>query len=129
MEEVMLLGKLEERTCGVREVITLLGGRPSRVLQMLAKLELEGLVESRLERGKRGRPKKVYCLTELGRKFLQSYRDCERFRLRTSPEGATRVIRQTREVERLIRAGRSPYQMLWELDEIVRAVKNSAEAG
>jgi DNA-binding PadR family transcriptional regulator len=129
MEEVLLLGKLGERACGTREVISLVGGRASRVLRVLAKLELEGLVESGLERGNLGRPRKVYRLTELGRKFLQAYQNCERFRLRTSPEGVARVIGQTREVERLVRAGRSPYQMLWELDEVVRAVRNSAEAG
>jgi DNA-binding PadR family transcriptional regulator len=74
MEEVLLLGKLGERACGTREVISLVGGKPSRVLRMLAKLELEGLVESGLERGNRGRPRKVYRLTELGRKFLQAVR-------------------------------------------------------
>jgi DNA-binding PadR family transcriptional regulator len=129
MQELTLLSILEEKACGTREIIALLGWRPSRILKMLEKLKLEGLIESELEHGARGRPKKVYRLTELGRKYLQVRRDAERFRLRTGVRGIARTIKQTKETEILVCKKKSPYQMLWELDEVVRTIRNSAKAG
>ena len=76
----------------------------------------------------RGRPRKLIRLTELGRKFLAAFRETDRLRLRTGLSDVSRAVRQARDVEELVKSGRSPYQMLWEIDEIVRAVRDSAKA-
>ena len=129
MDEAVLMEKVSERAHGVRDLIAATGWKPSRVLDMLEKLEREGLVQCEQEAPHgRGRPRKLIRLTELGRKFLASFRDCNRLRLRTGPSDVSRAVRQARDVEELVKSGRSPYQMLWEIDEIVRAVRDSAKA-
>ncbi len=129
MDEAVLLKQITVRRRGIRELIAAVGWKPLRVLDMLKKLEEDGLVKfESAPSGSRGRPKKIVSLTPLGRRFLDAFQECERLRLRTNPNDVRRAVLQTKDTERLIAAGRSPYQMLWELDEIVRAVRNSAKA-
>ncbi|MEM3518974.1 MAG: hypothetical protein QW179_04245 [Candidatus Hadarchaeales archaeon] len=129
MDDVVLMEKISERERGIRELIGATGWKPARVLVKLSKLEREGLVESKLEAPHGpGRPRRIVRLTKLGEKYLATFRECERLRLRTSLFDVKKAVRQAKEVEALVRSGRSAYQMLWELDEIVRAVRNSAKA-
>lgn len=129
MEEAILLEQIAAKRCGVRELIAIVHWKPVRVLKMLEKLEREGLVEFELvpSRG-RGRPKKTAHITTLGRRFIDVFRECERLRLKTNMNDVRRAVQQAKDTERLISAGRSPYQILWELDEIARTVRHSAKA-
>lgn len=128
MEDAILLAQVAARSCGIRELIAVTGWKPARVLNTLKKLEQEGFVEFEAGlHGGRGRPKKIACLTPLGRRFLNTFGECERLRLKTNLNDVRRAVQQTEDTERLIAAGRSPYQILWELDEVVRAVRHSAK--
>lgn len=128
MEEAVLLKQVAARCYGIRELIAATGWKPTRVLNMLRKLAQEGLVEFEPgPSGNRGRPKKIVRLTILGQRFLNAFRECDRLRLKTNLNDVRRAVQQTKDIERLIAAGRSPYQMFWELDEIARAVRNSAK--
>ncbi|MEW6592209.1 MAG: hypothetical protein AB1305_00750 [Candidatus Hadarchaeota archaeon] len=129
MDEIIIMKKMREKVLGVREIISVTGWKPSRVIELLRKLEREGLVEFKRDAPSgRGRPKKTTHLTALGQRYLTKFGESERLRLRTAPSDVKRAVMQARDVERLVKSGRSTYQMLWELDEIVRTVRDSAKA-
>jgi len=128
MEEKILLECIAAKPQGIRELIGATGWKSTRCINMLRKFEQEGLIEFEIlsARG-RGRPKKVARLTALGQEALSTLRSFERLCIKTNLNDARRAVLQARDTKRLVAAGRSPYQMLWELDEIVRAVRNSAK--
>lgn len=103
--------------------------KPSKVSWLLRKLEEEGFIEfPKGSSPRRGRPKKVPVVTSLGRIFVEAFRACDKWRVRSTMEDVRSSIRRARQTERLVALGRRPYEMFWELNEIARNVRDSAEA-
>jgi len=128
-ERARVLGLVASASCGVRDVIRLLGWKASRVVSLLARMENEGLVEMRREVSSgRGRPKKTIVPTGLGLEFLEAYRRVEAKPLRGRKTDLERAKRDALYVERLVASGHSAFGLFMELNTIVRSISESEEA-
>jgi DNA-binding MarR family transcriptional regulator len=119
---------------GVREVARELRWAPSRVVNLLKKMEDEGLivwVEDKNTyssmRARRGRPKKIMACTPLGLDFLKTYEKLKVKALRARKEDLEHAARDAQYTERLVTAGHSPFQLFMELNNIANNIKISSE--
>lgn len=119
---------------GIREVIRELKWASSRIVDLLRKMEDEGLVaqvESNSTqpsmRTRKGRPKKVMTCTLLGIEFLETYEKLKMKLLRARKEDLEHATRDAQYTERLVTAGHSPFQLFMELNNIANDIKISSE--
>jgi len=117
---------------GVREVAEELRWAPSRVVDLLRKMEDEGLVFELQNNGarssKRGRPKRIVACTSLGSKFLETYRRLKMQPLRARKEDLEHAVRDALYTERLVAEGHSPFKLFLELNRVASNIKVSSEA-
>lgn len=119
---------------GIREVIRELRWAPSRTVNLLKKMEDEGLIiwvennnmRSSM-RARRGRPKKIMTCTPLGIEFLETYKKLKMKPLRARKEDLEHAARDAQYTERLATAGHSPFQLFMELNNIANNIKISSE--
>jgi len=119
---------------GTREVIRTLRWAPSRTVNLLKKMEDEGLIISVEDdnmhssmRARRGRPKKIMTCTPLGIEFLKTYEKLRMKSLRARKEDLEHAVRDAHYTERLVKAGHSPFQLFMELNNIANNIKISSE--
>ena len=116
---------------GVREMTEELRWAPSHVINMLKKMEDEGLIievqSSSARSSKRGRPKKTMVCTPLGLDFLEAYRRLKTKPLRAGKEDLEHAVRDALYTKRLVTNGHSPFDLFMELNEIARNIKISSE--
>jgi DNA-binding PadR family transcriptional regulator len=119
---------------GIREVIRELRWSPSRIVNLLKKMEDEGLIiwvennNMRFSmRARRGRPKKIMACTPLGIEFLETYEKLKMKSLRSRKEDLEHAARDAQYTERLVIAGHSPFQLFMELNNIANNIKISSE--
>jgi len=119
---------------GIREVTRELRWAPSRIVNLLKKMEDEGLIiwvennnTHSSMRARRGRPKKIMTCTPLGIEFLETYEKLKMKSLRARKEDLEHAARDAHYTERLVTAGHSPFQLFMELNNIVNNIKISSE--
>ena len=119
---------------GTREVIRTLRWAPSRTVNLLKKMEDEGLIvcfEGKKKyssmRVRRGRPKKIMACTPLGLDFLETYEKLKIKALRARKEDLEHAVSDAHYTERLVIAGHSPFQLFMELNSIASNIKISSE--
>ncbi len=119
---------------GIREVTRELRWAPSRIVNLLRKMEDEGLILSvdnnsthSSMRARRGRPKKIMTCTPLGIEFLEAYGKLKMKPLRARKEDLEHAVRDAHYTERLITAGHSPFQLFMEVNTIAYNIKVSSE--
>lgn len=131
-ERAQILESVTPVERGIREVTEELRWAPSHVINLLRKMEDEGLImevrSNRARASKRGRPKKVMACTPLGVEFLETYRKLKIKPLRARKEDLEHAVRDALYTERLVRNGHSPFELFMELNSIARNIKISSEA-
>ncbi len=120
---------------GTRELIQALGWASSRTINLVRKMEDEGLIvgiESTdthpSKRARRGRPRKTVACTPLGIEFLESYKKLRMKPLRARKADLAHAARDAEYTARLAAAGHSPFQLFMELNDIASNIKISSEA-
>jgi len=131
-QRAQILEAISPASCGIREATEELRWAPSRVINLLRKMEGEGLiteVQSNSTRSsKRGRPKKIMACTPLGSEFLEIYRKLKMKPLRARKEDLEHAVKDALYTERLVTNGHSPFELFMELNSIARNIKISSEA-
>ncbi len=119
---------------GIREVIRELRWAPSRTVDLLRKMEDEGLIIQAKNNStqpsmpaRKGRPKKIMTCTRLGIEFLDTYRKLKMKLLRARKEDLEHATGDALYAERLVTAGHSPFQLFMELTDIANNIKISSE--
>ena len=133
-QRVQILETVLPAKRGIREVIKELGWAPSRIVNLLKKMEDEGLIiwienndAHPSMRARRGRPKKIMTCTPLGIEFLETYERLKMKALRARKEDLEHAVTDAHYTERLVTAGHSPFQLFMELNNIVNNIKISSE--
>ncbi len=128
-ERAQLLDAISSTRTGVKDLISVLNWRPSRVIALLQLMHQERLVDFQSAPSeKRGRPKKILFATPLGLEFLQVYRDLQTKPLRARREDLIHAAEDAQYVQRLLEYGHSPFRLFTELNTIVNNIKISSEA-
>lgn len=119
---------------GIREIIKQLRWAPSHIVNLLKKMEDEGLIAWLEKNNKdssthmhRGRPKKIMSCTPLGLEFLETYKKLKLKFLRARKEDLEHATKDAQYTERLVKAGHSPFKLFMELNNIVSNIKISSE--
>jgi DNA-binding PadR family transcriptional regulator len=113
--------------CGVRDIVLMLRMKNSNVISLLRRMEQERLIDVQLAKGiKKGRPKKRVAVTLLGNDFLDSYRELNLKRLRSTKADLDRAVKDALYARRLADRGHSTFEVFMELNAIASNIKNSS---
>jgi DNA-binding PadR family transcriptional regulator len=88
-------------------------------------MEQERLIEVHFAKSiKKGRPKKRVAITLLGNDFLNSYRELNLKRLRSTKADLDRAVKDALYARRLADRGHSTFEVFMELNAIASNIKN-----
>jgi hypothetical protein len=115
-------------TCGVRDLVQVLGWKTANVIALLREMNKEKLIDlQQVTCSRRGRPKKNIICTPLGFEFLETYRKLKMKPLRARKEDLEHAVKDASYTNRLVANGHSPFQIFMELNAIARNIKVSSQ--
>jgi len=122
-EKATILEAVGSSPYSIRALMEMLHWKTSKALGVIRKMEEEGLIELREEKGnKRGRPRKIVTVTPLGKELLRDYKRLEEKRLRARKTDLQRAVRDAQYVDRLVEAGHDAFKLFLELNDLVRRI-------
>jgi len=126
-ERVAILKVINQKPCGVTELVKRLRWRPKRVISLLRAMEREGLVDFQETSNSRkvGRPPKLPTVTKLGNEFFNAFMECKKKIIQINDNDIKSAIYQASLSERLIEHNISPYQRFFELNNLALRIRNS----
>jgi len=128
-QKVQFLQVAASCTCGVRELVHRLRWKTSTIVSLSKKMNEEKLIEFHaVKQAGRGRPKKGIVCTALGLDFLETYRKLDMKHLRARKADLDRAAKDASYTQRLVENGHAPFELLMELNSIVRNIRDSSEA-
>lgn len=122
-----LLDTIRKERLGIREIAKRFRKRPQAIISLIKEMENEGLLETYSDETRsRGRPKKMLKQTALGEDYLETFRRLKLKTLRANRNDLLKAKKDAEYVNRLIVRGKNPYQAFTELNDLVRASRDSA---
>ena len=122
-----LLDTIRKERLGIREIAKRFRKRPQAIISLIKEMENEGLLETYSDETRsRGRPKKMLKQTVLGEDYLETFRRLKLKTLRANKNDLLKAKKDAEYVNRLIVRGKNPYQTFTELNDLVRASRDSA---
>jgi DNA-binding PadR family transcriptional regulator len=122
-----LLDTIRKERLGIRETAKRFRKRPQAIISLIKEMENEGLLETYSDETRsRGRPKKMLKQTALGEDYLETFRRLKLKTLRANRNDLLKAKKDAEYVNRLIVRGKNPYQAFTELNDLVRASRDSA---
>jgi DNA-binding PadR family transcriptional regulator len=122
-----LLDTIRKERLGIRETAKRFRKRPQAIISLIKEMENEGLLETYSDETRsRGRPKKMLKQTVLGEDYLETFRRLKLKTLRANRNDLLKAKKDAEYVNRLIVRGKNPYQAFTELNDLVRASRDSA---
>lgn len=115
--------------CGIRDLVRRLRWRTLTIVALAKIMSEEKLIEFKaVPHAGRGRPKKGIVSTALGLDFLETYRKLDLKRLRARKADLERAVKDAMYTKRMVENGHAPFELLMELNAIVRSIRDSSEA-
>ena len=108
----------------VSKVVARVRRRSKDILGLIAEMEAGGLLERRVVKGSRGRPRSVIHITELGKEYLRIVSRLEMLPLRAESAGFSHAASEGEYAVRLVERGLDPFQLFLELNDYVRAARD-----
>ena len=123
---IKILQTINPHQYGVRELASEIKCRPESVIENLKQMEEEGLITIQFKSlNKRGRPKKIPTITELGVEYLRSYDEMQSKKLKARKNDFISVRRDLERKHRLTEKSKSTHDIFFELREALVAIRNS----
>ncbi len=130
-QRAQILEATIQTPCGVRNLVTTLRWKTSRVICLLRKMNEEKLIELKQTNmrahPRRGRPKKKIVCTPLGFEFLDTYRKLRMKPIKARKEDLEKAVKDALYTDRLVSNGHSPFKIFMELNTIVNNIKIASE--
>ena len=108
----------------VSEVVAIVSKRSEDILESITEIEAGGLLDRRIEKGSRGRPRSVIHVTELGKEYLRIVSRLEMLPLRAKSAGFSQAASEAEYAIRLVEKGLDPFQFFLELNDYVFAARD-----
>ena len=108
----------------VSKVVARVRRRSKDILGLISEMEAGGLLERRVVKGSRGRPRSVIHITELGKEYLRIVSRLEMLPLRAESAGFSHASSEGEYAVRLVERGLDPFQLFLELNDYVRATRD-----